>query len=126
VSSRRQPRSVTQTLERLLHLIGDKGLTVFAVIGHSGEANKSGLTMPDTTLVIFGSPAGGTPVMLEAPLAALDLPMKVLVWEDEDGEVEVSYNTPEYLAARHNLSDASRSRLEPVKTIAEATVSTSQ
>ena len=79
--------------------------------------------MPDTKLVLFGSPAAGTPVMLAAPLAALDLPLKVLVSADTDGAVWVSYNAPAFLAARHHLSDDLRARLEGVEAISEATVS---
>jgi uncharacterized protein (DUF302 family) len=116
--------SVAQTVSRLRQVIEEKGLTLFAVIDHSGEAKQAGLAMPDTKLVIFGSPSAGTPVMLAAPLAALDLPLKMLVAEDADGDVSVSYNAPSYLAARHHLSDELRSRLQGVEVMTDATVAT--
>ncbi|MDQ6615840.1 MAG: DUF302 domain-containing protein [Actinomycetota bacterium] len=98
-------------------------MTLFEVIDHSGQAKKVGLEMPDTELVIFGSPEAGTPVMVAAPLAALDLPLKVLVWTDADGAVSVSYNSPAYLASRHHLTDELRLRLEGIESITDATVS---
>src|SRR5260370_31308629 len=90
------PLTVSETLRRLTGLIEDKDLTLFEVIDHSGQAKKVGLEMPDTKLVIFGSPAAGTPVMVAAPLAALDLPLKMLVWADADGAVSVSYDSTGY------------------------------
>jgi uncharacterized protein (DUF302 family) len=114
--------TVEKTVRRLTQLITDKGLTLFGVIDHSGEAKKAGLKMPDTKLVIFGSPAAGTPVMLAAPLAGLDLPLKALVWADTEGGVWVSYNSPGYLAARHHLSDDLRARLEGIDPITDAAV----
>jgi len=116
------PRSVAATISRLRGLIEDKGLKLFALIDHSGEATGVGLTMPDTKLVVFGSPTAGTPVMVAAPLAALDLPLKVLVWEDSAGCVSVSYNSPSYLAERHHLSDDMRARFEPIESITDALV----
>jgi uncharacterized protein (DUF302 family) len=116
-------RSVAETVERLQRLIDEKGLVLFAVIDHSGEAIRAGLGMPDTKLVIFGSPIAGTPVMVAAPLAALDLPLKLLVWEDSDGAVWVSYNSPAYLAQRHHLGDDLRARLEPINAISDAVIS---
>jgi len=116
------PRGVEETLERLIGLIAEKGLKLFAVVDHSGEAQLVGLDMPTTQLVLFGSPAAGTPVMVAAPLAALDLPLKVLVQADADGATWVSYNTPEFLGARHHLSDELRGRLQGVEAIAHATV----
>ena len=122
VVTKASPRSAAETLERLKSLLDEKGLKLFDVVDHSGEAEKVGLEMPDTKLVLFGSPAAGTPVMLAAPLAALDLPLKVLVWEDGEGAVRVSYNSPDFLAARHHLSDELRARLQGVEAIASATV----
>jgi len=122
VVTKASPRSVAETLQRLTGLIADKGLKLFAVIDHSGEAEQVGLEMPDTKLVLFGSPAAGTPVMVAAPLAALDLPLKVLVSADGEGSVWVSYNAPDFLAARHHLSDELRARLEGVEAISDATV----
>jgi uncharacterized protein (DUF302 family) len=116
------PRSVEDTLARLIRLIQDRDLTLFTVIDHSGEAKKAGLEMPDTKLIVFGSPAAGTPVMLAVPLAALDLPLKVLVWADADGGVSISYNSPAYLASRHHLGDELRSRLEAIEALSEAAV----
>jgi uncharacterized protein (DUF302 family) len=116
------PRSVGDTLARLIRLIEDRDLTLFTVIDHSGEAEKAGLEMPDTKLVVFGSPAAGTPVMLAVPLAALDLPLKVLVWADAHGAVSISYNSPAYLASRHHLGDELRSRLEAIEALSEAAV----
>jgi uncharacterized protein (DUF302 family) len=116
-------RSVAETVERLQRLIDEKGLVLFAVIDHSGEATRAGLEMPDTKLVIFGSPVAGTPVMVAAPLAALDLPLKLLVWEDSDGAVWVSYNSPAYLAERHHLGEDLRARLEPIDAISDAVIS---
>jgi uncharacterized protein (DUF302 family) len=88
-------------LERLRAVVKETGMIVFALVDHSGEAAKAGLAMPDTKLLIFGNPAGGTPIMLAAPLAALDLPPKVLVWENPAGGSFVSYVDPAYLRARH-------------------------
>ncbi|HEV2309775.1 MAG TPA: DUF302 domain-containing protein [Acidimicrobiia bacterium] len=116
------PRSAAETLERLSGLLEEKGLKRFAVVDHSGAAEAVGLEMPDTKLVLFGSPAAGTPVMVAAPLAALDLPLKILVSGDGAGGVWVSYNSPDYLAARHRLSHELRDRLQGVEAIAHATV----
>lgn len=95
--------SVDETLHKLQVILADKGITIFASIDHSGEAEKVGMQMRPTKLLIFGNPKGGTPLMLAAPSIAIDLPMKILVWEDGEGKVWVSYNTPEYLAERHGL-----------------------
>jgi uncharacterized protein (DUF302 family) len=116
------PRPVADAVSRLAGLVEAKGLTLFSVIDHSGEAEAVGLEMPDTKLVIFGSPAAGTPVMVASPHAALDLPLKVLVWADTNGAVSVSYNSPAYLAARHHLTDELRGRLEAIDAITDALV----
>jgi uncharacterized protein (DUF302 family) len=89
-----------QKLERILH---EKGITLFAVIDHSGEAAKVGLSMPPTRLLIFGNPKAGTPVMLAAPGAAIDLPLKILVRQDTQGKVWLAHNDPVYLQKRHNI-----------------------
>ena len=115
--------TVEDALRRLTGLLEGKQLTVFAVVDHSGEAAKAGLTMPDTKLVIFGSPAAGTDVMVAAPLVALDLPLKLLLWDDGAGGVFVSYNTPEYLADRYGLAEEHTARLRPIVAIAEAVAS---
>ena len=95
--------SVDNTVGRLKALMDAKGVTVFALIDHSGEAAKVGMNMRPTKLLIFGSPKAGTPLMLAAPSSALDLPLKLLVWEDGQGKVWVSYNSPAYLQERHGL-----------------------
>jgi len=94
---------VEQTVATLEAILRSKGITVFAVVDHSGEAKKVGMAMRPTKLVIFGNPKAGTPLMLAAPSAALDLPLKILVWEDERGKVWLSYNSPQYLQERHRL-----------------------
>ncbi|HEX4426743.1 MAG TPA: DUF302 domain-containing protein, partial [Terriglobales bacterium] len=86
--------SVDQTVEKLKSILQAKGVTLFALIDHSGEAEKVGLKMLPTKLLIFGSPKGGTPLMLAAPSIAIDLPLKILIWEDGQGKVWVSYNSP--------------------------------
>jgi uncharacterized protein (DUF302 family) len=99
------PYSVPVTLDRLETILQQKNAKVFARVDHSGEAEKVGMHMPPTQLLIFGNPKGGTPLMLAAPLAAIDLPLKALAWEDSDGKVWVSYNDPSYLKTRYSLSD---------------------
>jgi uncharacterized protein (DUF302 family) len=96
-------RSVEQTVEALSNILKSKGVAVFALIDHSGEAEKVGLKMRPTKLLIFGNPKAGTPLMLASPSSAIDLPLKLLVWEDAQGQVWVSYNSPEYLRERHGL-----------------------
>jgi uncharacterized protein (DUF302 family) len=95
--------SVDETLRRLQAILAAKAVTVFALIDHSGEAQKVGMQMPPTKLLIFGNPKGGTPLMLAAPSSALDLPIKILVAEDDQGKAWILYNSPEYLAERHGL-----------------------
>jgi uncharacterized protein (DUF302 family) len=95
--------SVPDTLARLQSLLNEKGVTVFALVDHSGEAAKAGLEMRPTQLLIFGSPKAGTPLMVAAPSAAIDLPLKALAWEDAQGKVWLSYNAPEYLQQRHGI-----------------------
>ena len=95
--------SVDETVDKLKTILKSKGVTLFAVVDHSGEAEKVGMKMPPTKLLIFGSPKAGTPLMLAAPSAAIDLPLKILVAEDAQGKVWISYNSPEYLKERHGL-----------------------
>ena len=95
--------SVDQTVDRLKEILKAKGVTLFAVIDHSGEAEKAGMKMPPTKLLIFGSPKAGTPVMVAAPSSAIDLPLKILIWEDNNGKVWVSYNSAEHLKERHGI-----------------------
>jgi uncharacterized protein (DUF302 family) len=94
---------VDKTLERLQSILKDKGVAVFVVVDHSGEAAKVGMEMRPTKLVIFGNPKAGTPLMIAAPTAAIDLPLKALIWQDSDGNVWISYNSPEYLQGRHQF-----------------------
>src|ERR1700726_912425 len=96
--------SVDPTAERLKNILQSKGITLFALIDHSGEAEKVGVNMPPTKLLIFGNPKAGTPLMLAAPSSAIDLPLKILIWEDGQGKVWLSYNSPEYLKQRHGLA----------------------
>jgi uncharacterized protein (DUF302 family) len=95
--------SVDETVEQLKRILQERGITPFALIDHSGEAAKAGMQMRPTKLLIFGNPKAGTPVMLAAPTSAIDLPLKILVWEDVQGKVWVSYNSPDYLQQRHNV-----------------------
>jgi len=95
--------SVDETVEKLKGILQSKGVTLFAMIDHSGEAAKAGLKMRPTKLLIFGNPKSGTPVMLAAPSSAIDLPLKILIWEDAQGKVWVAYNSPAYLQERHDF-----------------------
>src|SRR5215469_14617217 len=95
--------SVDETVERVKSILQSKTITLFAFIDHSGEAEKVGLKMPPTKLLIFGSPKAGTPLMLASPRIAIDLPLKILIWEDSGGKAWVSYNDPTYLQQRHGL-----------------------
>jgi uncharacterized protein (DUF302 family) len=94
--------SVDETVEKLKAILQSKGITIFALIDHSGEAIKAGMKMRPTKLLIFGNPKAGTPVMLAAPSSAIDLPLKILIWEDAEGK-GVTYNSPAYLQERHNI-----------------------
>ena len=96
-------QSVDQTVQKLEGILQAKGVKLFALIDHSGEAEKAGMQMRPTKLLIFGSPKAGTPLMIASPSIAIDLPLKILVWEDAEGKVWTSYNAPAYLQARHNL-----------------------
>ena len=95
--------SVDETLNRLQLLLREKSIMIFALVDHSGEAAKVGLTMKPTKLLIFGNPKGGTPLMQAAPTVAIDLPLKALIWEDTDGKVRVTYNDPAYFEQRHDV-----------------------
>ena len=99
------PYSVAETITRLEALLKAQGLTEFCRIDHSGEAEKAGLKMPPTEVIIFGSPKAGTPLMIASPTIAIDLPLKALIWQDAGGKVTVSCNSPEYLKLRHNIPD---------------------
>jgi uncharacterized protein (DUF302 family) len=110
--------SVDETVDRVKSILQSKGVNLFALIDHSGEAAKVGMKMPPTKLLIFGSPKAGTPLMLAAPSIAIDLPLKILVWEDIQGKVWLSYNSPEYLAERHGLPKDLVQNLAVVATLA--------
>jgi uncharacterized protein (DUF302 family) len=108
--------SVSGTLERLRETVRRRGLEEFALIDHDGAAEQAGLKMQEATLLIFGGPKAGTPLMVASPLLALDLPLKVLVWRDRDGEVLVSYNATSYLASRHGIPE------DPLRVLASTAV----
>ena len=110
--------SVQQTVEKLKNVLQSKGVTLFALVDHSGEAEKAGMKMRPTKLLIFGSPKAGTPLMLAVPSIAIDLPLKLLVWEDAQGKVWVSYNNPDYLKERHGLPQELLQNIAIVETLA--------
>ncbi|HVP54849.1 MAG TPA: DUF302 domain-containing protein [Candidatus Eisenbacteria bacterium] len=110
--------SVEQTVAKLTNILQSRGVTLFALVDHSGEAEKAGMKMPPTKLLIFGSPKAGTPLMLAAPSIAIDLPLKILVWQDAEGKVWLSYNSPEYLAQRHSLPAELQQNIAAVATLA--------
>ena len=111
--------SVDQTVEKLKGILQAKGVTLFALVDHSGEAEKVGMKMPPTKLLIFGSPKAGTPLMLAAPSIAIDLPLKILVSEDTQGKVWVSYNSPAYLEQRHGVPQGLLQNIAVVGTLAD-------
>ncbi|TMC54398.1 MAG: DUF302 domain-containing protein [Chloroflexi bacterium] len=112
--------SVDQTVDRLKGILRSRGLNLFAQVDHSGEAEKVGLKMPPTKLLIFGSPKAGTPLMLAAPSVAIDLPLKILVWQDGEGKVWLSYNSPEYLRERHGFAAELLQSISAVESLAAA------
>jgi uncharacterized protein (DUF302 family) len=113
--------SVTETVAKFTRMIAAKGMKLFAVIDQAAEARQVGLSLRETVLVVFGSPAAGTPVMVAAPLSALDLPLKVLVWSD-DGQTKVSYYAPAALAARHHLGPELAGNLAGINGLTDALV----
>ena len=122
IITKHSSKSVAQTVDRLSRLLADRGFTVFNVIDHSGIAERAGVQMPESKLVMFGKPTVGAAVMVAAPLTALDIPLKALVWEDRNGAVSVSYNSPEFLVERHHLEGALRAPFDAVEAIVEAVV----
>jgi uncharacterized protein (DUF302 family) len=110
--------SLDQTVDRLKKLQQSRGLTLFALVDHSGEAEKVGMKMLPTKLFILGSPKAGTPLMLAAPSIAIDLPLKILVWQDRQGKVWVSYNSPAYLQERHGVPHELLQNIAAVETLA--------
>ena len=111
--------SVDETVKKLEGILQAKGITLFALVDHSGEAAKVGMKMRPTKLLIFGNPKGGTPVMLAAPSSALDLPLKILVWEDVQGKVWITYNSPAYLQERHKLPPDLLQNIAVIETLAK-------
>ncbi len=99
------PYSVAETLDRLQALLTQKGIKIFIRIDQAAEARAAGLSMPEIQLLIFGSPKGGTPIMIQSPVSGLDLPLKALAWQHSDGHVFLSYNDPEYFRNKYNLSE---------------------
>ena len=110
--------SVDRTVEKLEGILQAKGVKLFAVVDHSGEAERAGLRMNPTKLLIFGSPKAGTPLMVAAPGIAIDLPLKILVWEDANAKVWLSYNSPAYLQARHGLPPELLQNIAVIETLA--------
>jgi uncharacterized protein (DUF302 family) len=121
MTTKTSPWSVDDTISRMRELLESKGIKLFAVIDHSGEAEAVGLELRNTKVVVFGNPVMGTPVMAAAPLAALDLPLKVLVWADGD-KTKVCYTGPAELAARYGLSDELAAKLAAIDAITDAVV----
>jgi len=121
VVTKPSPRSVADTVSRLTELLDARGIKLFAVIDQRAEARNAGLQLRETVLVIFGDPTAGKPVMVDSPLAALDLPLKVVIWAD-DGVTNVSYTAPSALAARHHLDADLAARLAGIDAITDALV----
>src|SRR5438105_539129 len=119
--SKFSPRSVTETVSRLTAMLSARGITLFAVIDQRAEAQRVGLDLRETTLVIFGNPAQGTPVMVAAPLAALDLPLKVVVWAD-GARTKMSYTAPAELASRYGFSEELAGRLAGIDAVTDAVI----
>ena len=121
ITTKISPRSVTETVSRLTGILSAKGLEVFAVIDQAAEASKVGMQLRETTLVLFGNPAAGTPVMVAVPLSALDLPLKVLIWDDA-GQTKVTYYGPAALAARYGLNAELTAKLAAIDPLTDALV----
>jgi uncharacterized protein (DUF302 family) len=118
IISKRCSRSVDETVAKLKEILRAKGATLFAVIDHSGEAEKVGMKMLPTKLLIFGNPKAGTLLMIAVPTIAIDLPLKILIWEDTEGKVWVSYNSPAYLKERYGLAPELMQTIAVVETLA--------
>jgi uncharacterized protein (DUF302 family) len=122
IVTKRSSKSVTEIVSNLEGLLESRGIKLFALIDQQAEARSAGLELRETTLVIFGSPAAGTPVMAASPLAALDLPLKVAVWAGDEGETKISYVTPAALAARHGLSADLAGNLAAIEKLTDALI----
>lgn len=120
LGSRTSPYPVSETLDRLEVVLRGKGVEVFARIDHAAAAREAGLELAPTELLVFGNPKAGTPLMQAAPTVALDLPMKVLAWQDPSGQVQVLWNSPDFLVARHGLDPDAAGPLGAVKTLVDA------
>jgi uncharacterized protein (DUF302 family) len=120
IQTRTSPLTVDETVARLQTLLAAKGIKLFALIDHSGEAATAGLIMPPTRLLIFGNPKAGTPVMLASPSAALDLPLRILVAQLPNGQTQLSWNDPTFLQQRHNFPETLLPNLAAAATLAEA------
>jgi uncharacterized protein (DUF302 family) len=110
--------SVEETVGKLERMLAEKGVKLFALVDHSGEAEKAGMAMRPTKLLIFGNPKGGTPAMIAAPSLAIDLPLKILVWEDAEKKVSISYNSIAYLRERHGVPEGLMTNLAVVEVLA--------
>jgi len=121
ILSKRSNHSVDETVERLKRILQANGVTLFTIVDHSGEAEKVGLKMRPTKLAIFGSPKAGTPLMVAAPSSAIDLPLKILIWEDQEEKVWISYNSPAYLQERHGLPQELLQNIAVVEPLAAKT-----
>ena len=115
--TRRGQHSVDQTVASLRAMLETKGIKLFALIDHSGEAAKVGIAMPPTKLLIFGDPKAGTPLMLASPISAIDLPFKVLIWQDQENNVNLTYNSLAYLGARHGLGEDLLKNIAGIETL---------
>ena len=118
IVSKLSNHTVNETVGKLKGILEAKGVTLFALVDHSGEAEKAGMKMPPTKLLIFDNPKAGTPLMLAAPSSAIDLPLKILVWQDGQGKVWISYNSPQYLQKRHGLPQDLLANIAVVETLA--------
>ena len=112
--------SVDETLDKLRGILASKNITLFTIVDHSGEAAKVGMKMLPTKLVIFGNPKAGTPVMIASPSSAIDLPLKILIWEDDHGKVWITYNSPAYLQQRHNVPAEVLPNISVIEMLAKA------
>ena len=119
IVSRASPYPVAETLDRLERNLRDRGVDIFARIDHQGAAAAVSLSMPPCQLLIFGSPRAGTPIMLAALTAAIDLPFKALAWQDDQGQVWLSYNDPEYIAGRFGLTVRQVEPIQPLVALIE-------
>jgi uncharacterized protein (DUF302 family) len=115
--------SVDDTVVKLVNILREKQVKLFAVIDHSGEAKQAGLEMHPTRVVIFGNPRGGTPLMVAAPSTAIDLPLKLLIWEDGEGKVWITWNTPQYLQQRHGFPEELKANIAVIEAIAHTAAS---